>query len=205
MGMAPASIPAASRLQRPPPAAVRLTTEESIVASPRYQQQHGTSVPLQSLAAALHSSPSPGIPIYTYTVCSRVAASQSACLPQAIACLRQLPLPPTTTAGVRNVSARRWPPAVGSRCAKRSVKPSPLAGKRVVLFSSMIAVLIINGYQCRATASVPTGPRLSTTYTHPARCVCPDVTLRDNIAVLHCTAQSPCMLHYSAPICLLGN
>jgi hypothetical protein len=86
-------------------------------------------------------------------------------------CLRQLPLPTTTTAGARNVSARRWPPAVGSRCAKRSVKPWPLAGKRVVLFSSMIAVLIINGYQCRATASVPTGPRLSTTHAPCTLCV----------------------------------
>jgi hypothetical protein len=42
-------------------------------------------------------------------------------------------------------------------------KPSPLAGKRVVLFSSMIAVVIINGYHGRATALpqeqlwIPTG------------------------------------------------
>ena len=40
------------------------------------------------------------------------------------------------------------------------------------------------------------GPRLYMR-THPARCVYPDVTFRDNIAVLHCTAQSPPTLHYS--------
>jgi hypothetical protein len=38
------------------------------VACPRYQQQHGTSVPLQSLAAALHSLPlpSPGTRVDIY-------------------------------------------------------------------------------------------------------------------------------------------
>jgi hypothetical protein len=195
MGMTPASIPAASRLQRPPPAAVRFTTE-------------GASWPALAISSSMghrcRCSPWPRPCIrcrrrrqeHLYIYIGSVFTMRRS--PASMACLRQLPLPPTTTAGARNVSARRWPPAVGSRCAKRSVKPWPLAGKRVVLFSSMIAVLIINGYQCRATAAVPTGPRLSSTYMHPARCVCPDVTLRDNIAVLHCTAQSPRPLHFSA-------
>lgn len=84
---------------------------------------HGTSMPLQSLADPAFSSRGRR----QERCCSRVAVA-AVVPPIPIACPR-----------VRDV----WPPAVGTRCANCSVKPSPLPGKRAALFSSMIATLII--------------------------------------------------------------